>query len=50
MLTLGALASPPFASFGPVWPTLADALLDLIALTGPALDLARRRRVHPACS
>ena len=38
----------PLPLFGPAWPFVADGVLDLIALVGPATDLFVRRRIHPA--
>ena len=38
----------PLPLFGTAWPFVADGVLDLIALIGPASDLLVRRRIHPA--
>ena len=38
----------PIPLFGAAWPFYADGAADLIALAGPATDLAIRGRVHPA--
>ncbi len=38
----------PLPLFGTAWPFVADGVLDTIALIGPAMDLIRRKRVHPA--
>ena len=44
----GLERSLPLPLFGTSWPFVADGVLDLIALVGPATDLATRRRIHPA--
>jgi hypothetical protein len=38
----------PIPLLGPYWFVVVDAVVDLIALAGPAVDLVYRRRVHPA--
>ncbi len=38
----------PIPAFGAWWPMVADGVTDLLALTGVAVDLAVRHRVHPA--
>jgi hypothetical protein len=38
----------PFPALGPHWYFAADAVVDLIALIGPAMDVIKRHRVHPA--
>ncbi len=38
----------PLPLFGTAWPFVADGVLDLIALVGPASDLLVRRRIHLA--
>ncbi len=38
----------PLPLFGALWPLVADGVLDLLALAGPAVDRAVRGRVHPA--
>ena len=38
----------PLATFGAAWPFAADAIVDLLALAGPACDLVTRGRIHPA--
>ena len=38
----------PLPLFGTAWPFVADGVLDLIALAGPAMDFFVRRRIHPA--
>ncbi len=44
----GLERSLPLPLFGAAWPFAADAVTDLIALLGPAIELASRRRIHPA--
>ncbi len=44
----GLERSLPVFNFGPHWYLVIDALTILIALFGPAMDLATRRRIHPA--
>jgi hypothetical protein len=44
----GLERSLPLPLFGAAWPFVADGVLDLIALIGPAIDLLARSRVHPA--
>ncbi len=38
----------PLPLFGALWPLVADGVLDLVALAGPAVDWIVRGRVHPA--
>jgi uncharacterized membrane protein YozB (DUF420 family) len=38
----------PVPIMGPNWPFVVDAVVDLLALVGPAVDWATRRRIHPA--
>ncbi len=38
----------PIPLLGAVWPLVADGVLDLLALAGPAVDWIVRGRVHPA--
>ena len=38
----------PFFLLGSAWPYAVDGIIDLIALAGPIVDLAARRRIHPA--
>jgi uncharacterized membrane protein YozB (DUF420 family) len=38
----------PLPLFGAAWPFVSDGVLDLIAMIGPAVELLRRKRVHPA--
>ena len=38
----------PLPLFGNAWPYVVDAVIDLIALAGPTLDLIVSRRIHPA--
>jgi hypothetical protein len=38
----------PIPLLGPYWFVVVDAVVDLIALAGPAVDLVYRRRVHAA--
>ncbi len=38
----------PIPDMGPNWPYIVDALIMLLALAGPVVDLVSRRRVHPA--
>ncbi|WP_419728818.1 hypothetical protein [Lichenicola sp.] len=44
----GLERSLPLPLFGAAWPFVADGVLDLIALVGPAMDLSIRKRIHPA--
>ncbi len=48
IVTPGLERALPLPVFGAFWPFVADAVLDLIALAGPAVDLVRTRRIHPA--
>ncbi len=38
----------PIPALGPHWYVVVDAVVDVIALAGPCVDLAQHRRVHPA--
>jgi hypothetical protein len=38
----------PIPAMGPNWPYMTDALIMVLALVGPAVDLIVRRRIHPA--
>ena len=38
----------PIPMLGPHWYLVVDAVIDVIALAGPCVDLAAHRRVHPA--
>ncbi len=38
----------PLFLFGGYWSFVVDGVVIAIALAGPAVDLATRRRVHPA--
>ena len=48
VMTPGLERALPLPLFGTAWPFVADGVQDLIALIGPAVDLIRRKRVHPA--
>jgi hypothetical protein len=48
VMTPGLERALPVPILGPNWPFKVDAILDLIALIGPGIDLIVRRRVHPA--
>ncbi len=48
IVTPGLERAMPVPLFGSQWPYVVDSVLDLIALAGPALDVIRTRRVHPA--
>jgi hypothetical protein len=38
----------PIPLLGAAWPFVADGVIDALALIGPVVDLATRRRIHPA--
>ncbi len=48
IVTPGLERAMPVPLFGRNWPFVVDGVLDLIALAGPALDLIRIKRIHPA--
>ncbi len=38
----------PIPLLGPHWYVVVDAVIDVLALAGPCVDLAEHRRIHPA--